>query len=239
MKREGKEKERAPILIVNGKSVASVWERAVIEVWRNGIEVSTEYNEKAKEATLTMIVEEPFSEPRIHRGDVVAVVGLKDYLEEVLEGSHDEAVRMGKLPYTYHERLFDYEGINQLDYVVTKLREAPYTRRAQAIIWNPLKDPNISSPPCLQRIWFKVYGNRLVMHSEWRSRDIFRAANANILALTELQRQIASKLDYDVGTYMDFTNSAHIYERSYRDVERFMKTLEKRGSQGDVKVSIF
>ncbi|MEM3692686.1 MAG: thymidylate synthase [Candidatus Bathyarchaeia archaeon] len=236
---------RAPILSVYGRNVASVWERSVLEVWRRGMEVPTEYGEKAKEATLLMIIEDPFSEPRIHPGDVVAAAGLKSYLKEVLEGSLDAAVNAGKLPYTYHERLFNYEGINQVQYILKKLKEAPYTRRAQAITWKPSKDQSLSSPPCLQRLWFKVYGESLVLQSEWRSRDLFRAAHANILAMTELQRRFAGELGYRVGSYIDFSNSAHIYEGSYGDVERFIKTLEKRRSTGEfledkgIKVAFF
>jgi len=50
----------------------------------------------------------------------------------------------------------------------------------------------------------------------------------NILALTELQRMIAERLKVKVGSYLDFTNSAHIYEKTYEDVERFKRVVEKR-----------
>ena len=50
----------------------------------------------------------------------------------------------------------------------------------------------------------------------------------NMLAMTELQRKIAEKLDLEVGVYLDFSNSAHIYEKTYADVERFTKVVERR-----------
>ncbi|MEM2238746.1 MAG: thymidylate synthase [Candidatus Bathyarchaeia archaeon] len=222
---------RAPIVVVRGSSIASVWEHAVLEVWRHGVEVPTEYGEKAKEATLLMVVEDPFKEPRVHRGDVLAVVGLKNYMEEVLNGSKDRLVQEGKLPYTYHERLFKYgvDGFNQMDYVIRKLKNIPYTRRAQAITWIPVKDVNLDSPPCLQRLWFKIYNGKLVMQSEWRSRDLFRAAHMNMLALTELMKTVASTIGVEPGPYVDFSNSAHIYEKSYDDVKSFLNVCEKRG----------
>jgi len=49
-----------------------------------------------------------------------------------------------------------------------------------------------------------------------------------MLAMTELQRDIAQRLGIEVGTYLDFSNSAHIYEKSYGDVEKFIEVLEKR-----------
>ncbi|MCS7113045.1 MAG: thymidylate synthase [Nitrososphaerota archaeon] len=231
---------RPPFTVVRGRCVAEVWETAVEVVYRSGVEIDTEYGCKARESTLMMIVEDPFSEPRIHPGDVYAVVGLKGYLDEVLEGRLDSKVAGGKLAYTYHERLFSYgsEGIDQIDYIVEKLRNTPYTRRAQAITWIPSKDLTIDSPPCLQRLWFKIYDGKLVLQSEWRSRDLFRAAHMNMLAMTELQKMVADKLGSKVGAYFDFSNSAHIYDKSYGDVERFLKTAYRRRDE-KFKVDVF
>jgi thymidylate synthase len=52
-----------------------------------------------------------------------------------------------------------------------------------------------------------------------------------MLALTELQKMIAEQLKVEIGTYLDYTNSAHIYEKTYRDVEHFTKVLKKRLSK--------
>lgn len=223
---------RPPVIAVQGRTIAETWEKAVLEVWSTGLEVPTEYGEKAKEVSLLLVVDDPFTEPRVHRGDIVATVGTRNYVEEVLDGTLDRHVDEGKLPYTYHERLYAYrtgdDVLNQFDQILGKLRSAPHTRRAQAITWQPAKDPLLDSPPCLQRLWFKVYGRSLVLETEWRSRDLFRAAHINMLALTELQRRVSEELGCETGAYVDFSNSAHIYEKSYADVERFIATLRKR-----------
>jgi thymidylate synthase len=220
-------------VVIAAKTISGAWERAVLECWRNGAEVPTEYGEKSKEILgLMIVVESPFEEPRIHRGDInIAVKGaIEKYYEEILHGTLDWAVEKGKIHYTYHERLFKYppNGINQIDYIVEKLRDTGFSRRAQAITWIPKIDMWAESPPCLQRVWCTVRDNRLVMHTTWRSRDIFRAMHMNMLAMTELQRRMAEQLGVEVGAYLDFSNSAHIYERSYGDVERFIKVVQRR-----------
>ena len=68
------------------------------------------------------------------------------------------------------------------------------------------------------------------MHTTWRSRDIFRAMHMNILALTELQKMMAEKLNAEVGSYLDYTNSSHIYEKSYEDVAHYISVLKKRSN---------
>ncbi|MEM3816416.1 MAG: thymidylate synthase [Candidatus Bathyarchaeia archaeon] len=220
-------------VLIRARTVAEAWEESILKCWRDGIEVPTEYGEKSREILgLLVVVEEPFSEPRIHRGDInIAIKGsLQRYVEEVLNGTLDWAVKEGKIHYTYHERLFNYppNGINQINYIVEKLSKVSYSRRAQAITWVPEKDMWVDSPPCLQRIWCTVRDGKLIMHTSWRSRDIFRAMHMNMLAMTELQKMISEKLGLEVGAYIDFSNSAHIYERIYSDVKRFIEVVEKR-----------
>ncbi|MEM1507929.1 MAG: thymidylate synthase [Candidatus Bathyarchaeia archaeon] len=219
--------------LIRTRTIAEAWEESVLKCWREGAEVPTEYGEKSKEILgLLVVVEEPFSEPRVHRGDIYAAMkdSLRKYIEEVLEGTFDWAVKEGKIHYTYHERLFNYppNGINQIGYIIEKLGKVNYSRRAQAITWVPEKDMWVDSPPCLQRIWCTVRGGKLIMHTSWRSRDIFRAMHMNMLAMTELQKMISEKLGLEVGAYVDFSNSAHIYEKIYGDVKRFIEVLEKR-----------
>ncbi len=220
-------------VLIRARTIAEAWEKAVIKCWEDGSETPTEYGEKSKEILgLLVVVEEPFGEPRVHRGDIHTAIrsSLKKYIDEVLEGTLDKAVEEGKIHYTYHERLFNYppNGINQIEYVIRKLEKVGFSRRAQAITWVPEKDMWADSPPCLQRIWLTVRGGKLMMHAMWRSRDIFRAMHMNMLAITELQRRVAEKLNVEVGAYVDFSNSAHIYEKSYGDVERFIKVIRNR-----------
>ncbi len=220
-------------VMVKARTISQGWEKAVLECWSRGAEVPTEYGEKTKEILgLLVHVEKPFEEPRVHRGDLHVAIkdSLLKYYDEVLRGTLDWAVKEGKIHYTYHERLFSYppEGINQIESILRRLKKASFSRRAQATTWIPKRDADVDSPPCLQRVWCTVRENRLIMNTTWRSRDLFRAMHMNMLALTELQKVMAARLKVEVGDYLDFTSSGHIYEKSYSDVERFIVTLKKK-----------
>ncbi|MBS7651269.1 hypothetical protein KEJ35_07990 [Candidatus Bathyarchaeota archaeon] len=242
------------VLTVSGRNLPVTWEEAVLKTWREGSIVYTEYNQWSRDCTMLMVVEEPFSEPRIHLGGLCGGLGdLAKYVREVVEGSEDHYVYDGRRPYEYHERLFNYTvggnvGIDQVELLVKKLCEKKtvelegkrltvygYTRRAQAITWKPSVDPNLEHPPCLQRVWFRVIDSKLVMEACWRSRDAYKAAFWNMFALTELQRSVAGRLseligeNIEPGGYVDFTNSFHIYEKDFEDVEkRFLKLVRER-----------
>ncbi|MGQ9543181.1 MAG: thymidylate synthase [Candidatus Bathyarchaeia archaeon] len=242
------------VFTVIGKNLPTTWEEAVLKTWMEGSMVYTEYGQWSRDCTMLMVVEEPFSEPRIHLGGLCGGLGdLARYVREVVEGSEDHYVYEGRRPYEYHERLFNYTvgqsvGIDQVELLVKKLCEKKTvefeggrftvygcTRRAQAITWKPSVDPNLEHPPCLQRVWFRIVDSRLVMEACWRSRDAYKAAFWNMFALTELQRSIARRVsetiseDVEPGAYVDFTNSFHIYERDFEDFDkRFLKLVRER-----------
>jgi len=232
-----------PVITVRGKNIPEAWEKAVLAVWKDGIEVKTEYDKEgdppSKDCTMIMEIEDPMSEPRIHRAFPGGLDDLEEYRQEVLDGIHDHWI--GIEHYTYHERLFTYkagdEKINQIDYIVKKLSEVPYSRRAQAITWYVGIDPPVDNAPCLQRVWCRIIGEddlTLNMNTHWRSRDGYKAAFMNIFVLTYLQKNIAERISQNlgrevkVGRYVDIADSFHIYGSYYEDFKGFLKTVETR-----------
>lgn len=238
-----------PVIKVEGRTLPEVWERAVIAVWERGIPIKTEYDRKddppSRDATMIMVIQEPLGEPRIHRAFPAGLEELEVYRQEVVNGVHDHWInpQEGKWSYTYHQRLFSYEVggelIDQINYIIEKLSQKGYSRRAQAITWNPEVDPSAEDPPCLQRLWLRLVQNKegkpvLNMNTHWRSRDGFKAAFMNIFAFTELQKWIADcisrKVEEEVfiGRYVDISDSFHIYGAYYQDFEGFLKTIKTR-----------
>ena len=209
-----------PTLSITARCLPEAWEKAVLAVWRQGVDIKTEYDKPgdppSKDATVMITVENPFAEPRIHKNFPGGPEELEAYRQEVCAGIHDHWInpKAGKWTYTYHERLFNYRptdnllepeaahslnAVNQINYVVKKCSETFFTRRAQAITWMPTADPATDDPPCLQRLWFRVLLDEqgqpvLNMNSHWRSRDLYKAWFMNVYALTDLQRIIAGKI---------------------------------------------
>jgi len=250
-----------PVILVRGHNIPEAWEKALLAVHDRGIEIKTEYDNPddppSLDATVTVVVEEPLSEPRIHKNFPGGPTELEIYRQEVVNGLHDHWIdpAAGKWTYTYHQRLFAYQPVedvsdyssgsaafrpvNQVEWMVEKLSETPHSRRAQAITWIPNADPRTDDPPCLQRLWVRLLkapggGYRLNMNAHWRSRDLYKAWFMNVFALTDLQRLVAEKLRRRLdcpmvcGRYVDVSDSLHIYG-SYRD-ERFDEEIEKMRS---------
>jgi len=239
-----------PPLQVQANSISEAWEKSVLKLWERGMEIPTEYDspgdKRSKDCTMRIVVWNPFSEPRIHLGFPGGIEDLEKYRQEVVNGIHDSWISPEdkKWTYTYHKRLTDYNGTNQLDKIVDQLEKAFYSRRAQGITWMPKEDALAPDPPCLQRVWCRVLENDsekkekeyfLEMHTSWRSRDAYRAAYMNMYGLTEMQKELAKQLserkgiEIKVGQYVDTSDSYHIYGSSFADFEkRFLKLHKER-----------
>ncbi len=235
-----------PVICVQADNLAEGWEQAVVDTWERGARIPTQYDKPgdppSRDVSLMLSVSDPFAEPRIHRALPGGIYDLEVYRQEVVDGIHDHWIdpEAGKWSYTYHERLAAYtkcpagESVNQLELMLEALAEAPHTRRAQAILWKPGTDQTDEHPPCLQRLWCRVFGDELVMSAHIRSNDAFKAAFMNMYAFTELQKMLAEQLaqklgrDIRVGQYNHIVDSFHIYGSYFKEFEGFLQSLERR-----------
>jgi len=214
-----------PVIAITAGCLPEAWEKAVLAVWDEGLEIKTQYDKPgdppSKDATVVVTITEPFGEPRIHKNFPGGPAELEVYRQEVVSGIHDHWIDAagGKWTYTYHERLFSYcpvedirsadspkpfRKVDQIQYIIDALSQAGHSRRAQAITWMPTADPKTDDPPCLQRIWCRLVENELGelslnMNTHWRSRDLYKAWFMNVYAITDLQRIIAEEISQRKG----------------------------------------
>ena len=214
-----------PTISIYEKSLPEAWEKAVLAVWEQGLDIKTQYDKKedpsSKDATVIITVENPLNEPRIHKNFPGGPEELESYNQEVLDGIHNHWIdpENGKWTYTYNERLFKYTPtedlsdaksprpfkiVDQIKYIIDNLSNSNYSRRAQGITWQPTCDPKTYDPPCLQRLWARMPEDEngvlvLNMNSHWRSRDLYRAWFMNAYAITNLQSKIADAISVKTG----------------------------------------
>ncbi len=234
-----------PVVCVQGRNLPEAWETALLQTWERGAQIATQYDAPgdppSRDALAVIAVEDAFAEPRIHRGLPGGIEELEAYRQEVVDGIHDHWVdpSAGKWEYTYHDRLVNYTTpggpvANQLDQIVEALTEATHTRRAQAIIWKPWEDAGIIDPPCLQRMWFRVFDDRLVLNVHMRSNDAFKAAFMNMYAFTDVQRVIAERVSERIGRtirpgqYNHVADSFHIYGSYFEEFRAFLELVKSR-----------
>lgn len=130
--------------------------------------------------------------------------------------------------------------INQIEYVIEKLSQQPFTRQAQAITWQPFMDTDIYDPACLQSMWFRILNDEngtptLNMNIRFRSRDAYDASFMNCFAFIHVMEYVAAAVgkrigqEIKIGRYIDESDSFHIYGKRLADFEnRFLANLLTR-----------
>jgi hypothetical protein len=224
-------------------------------VWERGLAIRTEYDRKdeageyidppGRDARVLIEVRDPFRQPRFppvsfcELGVYIAeIMGLKDYrvlpMEKLKQATRAE-FSSTEWPYTYHQRLFDHPDVNgstvnQVDLLLDRLVQTPYSRRAVATTSVPNIDPFLKEDiPCLREIQLRCpedSNGTLVanLNTVWRSRDLYKAWPDNVIAITFLQGWLARQLEeragrkVRVGSYADYSFSLHIYGQDFAAV---------------------
>ena len=238
-----------PVLHVTENSLAKAYESALIRLYEEGTRFKTQYDKPGDplsiDCTLNLTVLDPESDPMIHMAFPGGIDELKEYVME-LKGYKDHWVKNMNDPqdtrweYTYHGRLQHYGSwkdldpmtgksvdkgftVDQLEYVISKLVDQPFTRQAQMITWMPMTDTQCYDPPCLQSIWYRILTDEsgiqwLNYNVRFRSNDAWNASFMNMFGFIQFNREmIAAEIEKRSGKPVHLArmnwqaDSYHIY----------------------------
>ena len=263
-----------PVLNVTDRSLAGTFEKMLIALHENGIPFRTQYDKPGDppslDCTMNATVLEPLAEPMIHRAFPGGIEDLREYVMEV-QGLKDHWTKNINDPedsrweYTYHGRLAAYgtwkekrDGkseqvgpfeVDQVEGVIAKLVEQPFTRQAQMITWMPNLDLTCYDPPCLQSIWYRIVrdeedgANYLNCNVRFRSNDAWGASFMNMFGFVMFNKeviaaQVAERTGEDVkmGRLNWQADSYHIYGK---DIEEARQRLFNRMESTDFEDRVF
>lgn len=128
--------------------------------------------------------------------------------------------------YTYGGRLFNFSSqFNQInDFIIPLLKKDRDSRRAIAMIYDPIQDSNTINRniPGMIYLQFRIKHNKLIMNASIRSNDVFFGWPANIYQLVRLNQYVSKELGVESGSVSVLSNSAHIF---MEDVEKMKEVV--------------
>lgn len=143
---------------------------------------------------------------------------VENYLPSIMTAER------GTEDYTYGERLWNFNGKNQVDEVMVDfLRRYPTDRAAIAVLFDPMRDHAGRSAPCIVLVQATTSGDSLNFTAYVRSHSIFSGWLLNVFGLRTLQKYVAEKLERKIGTLTVFSNCAHIYENEWPQAQELVK----------------
>ncbi len=256
-----------PVISVEGQSLAEAYEKALVGLYEKGTRFRTQYDKPGDplslDCTMNITILEPESDPMIHMAFPGGIEDLKEYVLE-LKGFKDHWVKNMNDPadtrweYTYHGRLMKYgiwkeiiDGssvekghfrINQIENVIKKLSEQPFTRQAQMITWMPNVDTSCYDPPCLQSLWYRILEDEegvywLNCNVRFRSNDAWGASFMNMFGFIQFNLEIiAGGISTNTGRNVRLArmnwhaDSYHIYGKDIKTAKEML--FDRIGKMG-------
>ena len=115
------------------------------------------------------------------------------------------------------------EDFTQWDYVVKELRQDPDSRRAVIHIRSPFDSKEAKlDVPCTMTLQYFIRERKLHCIASMRSSDLILGIAYDVPAFTFFQEMLANELGVELGTYTHISNSLHIYENKFKQVEQIL-----------------
>jgi thymidylate synthase len=251
-----------PVIHVVEKNLAEAYEQALIRLYNEGTRFRTQYDKsgdpESLDCTMNITILEPEADPMIHQAFPGGIEDLKEY-ELELKGFKDHWVKNMNDPgdtrweYTYHGRLQRYGSwkeltdhggekeridvgfqVDQIENVIHKLVDQPYTRQAQMITWMPNHDLRVYDPPCLQSLWYRILEDEngtqwLNCNIRFRSNDAWGANFMNMFGFIRFNREVIadevarrSGKKVQLGRLNWQADSYHIYGRDIKQAKEML-----------------
>jgi len=208
---------------VAGYSLCDAYHKLLERMYGNGTIIDAPaWNTTCRELTgVSMLVYGTSPLQYISKFGIHTPESLKSYCDEMLNGTLDWAVREGKEPYTYHDRLS-----NQWREALDILRDDPNSRRAVMTVRLP-EDVTMDDQPCLTTVQLLIRNNALDMIVFFRSNDLWEATFMNAYALRKLQEKWAEELHIRAGEYLHTVGSLHVYSKDWDKLEAAVNRMRE------------
>jgi thymidylate synthase len=112
------------------------------------------------------------------------------------------------------------DSIDQIQDVVTRLKDDPDSRRIIVSAWNVGEIPGMALPPCHCLFQFYVADGKLSCQLYQRSADVFLGVPFNIASYALLTHMMAQQTDLKVGDFIWTGGDCHLYSNHMEQVEK-------------------
>jgi len=122
---------------------------------------------------------------------------------------------------------FERDGVDQLQRVLSEIRDNPSSRRLLVSGWNPREADQVALPPCHTIFQFYVQDGELSCQLYQRSADVFLGVPFNIASYALLTLMIAQVSGLRPGEFVHSFGDAHLYN-NHIEQARLQLTREPR-----------
>lgn len=143
---------------------------------------------------------------------------IDEYVDKI-KNDEDFAAKYGDLGPVYGAQWRNFNGVDQLQYILDQIKNNPNSRRMILSAWNPSEIKDMALPPCHTLIQFYVSDGKLSLQLYQRSADIFLGVPFNIASYALLLMMVAQVSNLELGEFVHTLGDAHIYQNHFDQIE--------------------
>ncbi|HOI85324.1 MAG TPA: thymidylate synthase [Acholeplasmataceae bacterium] len=153
---------------------------------------------------------------------------MDDYVQKIKTDA-EFAKNHGDLGPVYGAQWRNFNGVDQLQFILDEIKNNPNSRRMILSAWNPAEIKHMALPPCHTLIQFYVADGKLSLQLYQRSADIFLGVPFNIASYALLLMMVAQVTNLKPGEFVHTLGDAHIYQNHLDQVKlQLTRTPRKR-----------
>jgi thymidylate synthase len=204
----------ASVELVETRTLGEGWLEVSRRILEAGVDATYDGQVTKELSLVTLAVAEPDPED-----ELIASLADPEWLDWMRRNftEPDDVPELGGAR-SYARRLRDYEGRDQVAWVIERLRADPETRSATITTFQPLADT--SYIPCVSLLDFWIADATLELVVYAHSLDFGKKAYGNLVELARLQHEVAGAVAAPVGRLVIHAKSAHVYEPELETMRR-------------------
>jgi thymidylate synthase len=144
---------------------------------------------------------------------------LKDNKVRIWDEWADENGNLGPV---YGKQWRDFNGFDQLKWVIEEIKRNPDSRRLIVNSWNAAQVKDMALPPCHMMFQFYVDGDELSLQLYQRSADAFLGVPFNIASYSLLLMMVAQITGLKAKEFVHTVGDAHIYNDHLEQVNTLL-----------------
>ena len=147
---------------------------------------------------------------RFVKGEFYDGETMEEFLEQILN-DRLFSIRFGELGPVYGHQWRNFNGFDQLAWVINEIKTNPDSRRLIVNSWNAAEIDKMALPPCHMMFQFYVRNGKLSLQLYQRSADAFLGIPFNISSYSLLLLMVAQVTGLEAGEFIHTIGDAHIY----------------------------
>ena len=152
---------------------------------------------------------------------------LKEFAQKI-KTDGEFAKKYGNLGPVYGKQWRDFNGFDQLKWVINEIKTNPDSRRLIISAWNPNDVSKMALPPCHSLFQFYVQDGKLSCQLYQRSADVFLGVPFNIASYSLLTYIIAKYTGLKPDKFVHTFGDLHIYVNHIEQVKTQLSRIPKK-----------